>query len=76
MAPDLDAIDFGVDVICMVDHPVRQPKQPLLDDFQMAGHELDLSFGGRYVADNLNKFRVVFKGICALPVLPPGPATG
>ena len=38
MAPDLDAIDFGADVICMVDHPVRQPKEPLLDDLQMVRH--------------------------------------
>ena len=38
MAPDFDAIDFGADVICMVDHPVRQPKEPLLDDLQMVRH--------------------------------------
>ena len=43
MAPDFDAIDFGADVICMVDHPVRQPKEPLFDDLQVVRHELDLS---------------------------------
>ena len=38
MAADFDAIDFGADVIGMVDHPVRQPQQPLLDDLQMVRH--------------------------------------
>ena len=63
MAPDFDAIYFGADVICMVDHPVRQPKEPLLDDLQMVRHELDLSFFDRYGADYLNKFRAFLRGL-------------
>ena len=57
MAPDFDAIDFRADVIGMVDHPVRQPKEPLLDDLQMVRHALDLSFVEQDGADYLNRFR-------------------
>ena len=70
MAPDFDAIDFGADVICMMDHPVRQPKEPLLDDLQMVRHGLGLSLVDQDGADHLNKFRAFFKGACAVTVLP------
>ena len=36
---DLDPVHLGADVVGVVDHPVRQPQQPLLDGLQMgAGH--------------------------------------
>jgi len=35
MAADLDAVDLGPDVVCVVDHPVRQPQQPLLDNLEV-----------------------------------------
>ena len=76
MAPDFDAIDFGADVICMVDHPVRQPKEPLLDDLQRVRHELDLSFVDRDGADYPNKFRAFFKGGLRLDYAATGAGNG
>lgn len=42
MPANLDAIDFGADVVCVVDHPMGQPQQPLFDDFQVVRHDVDL----------------------------------
>jgi hypothetical protein len=35
MTANLDAVDLGPDVVGMVDHPVRQPQQALLDGFKV-----------------------------------------
>ena len=34
---DLDPVDLGADVVGVVDHPVRQPQQPLFDGLEMGG---------------------------------------
>jgi hypothetical protein len=34
MAADLDAVRLGPDIVGVVDHPVRQPQQPLFDDLE------------------------------------------
>ena len=34
----LDPVDFGADVVGMVDHPVRQPQQAAFDGFQVRFH--------------------------------------
>ena len=49
MPTDLDAFGLGADVIGIVDHPVRQPKQALFDGLEVgrAGHSNVIHIGGQ-----------------------------
>ena len=74
MTANLDAVDLGPDVVCMVDHPVRQPQQALLDGFKVPRvRSVHCLFARLFFKLSLQQFWAIFhlfepENLCILKV--------